>query len=389
MKDESGSAARIALAGMIGMAAAMGIGRFVFTPILPGMMDELGLSAANGGLIAGANYLGYLIGALLASGGWAAGRERGMALAAMFASAALAALMGTTGNMAAFLVIRFAAGVASAFLMIFLSSIVFDRLARAGRDGLMAAHFGGVGLGIAISAVLIAILLQAGADWRQGWIWSGVLSLAAAFALVALLDAPPSTGKAQRAEPHLVMKAPLLRAIIAYGLFGFGYVVTATFLVAIVRLGEGDRLYEAWVWLATGLAGIPSVWLWNRIASRVGLFRAYALGCVVELAGVLGSVTLGGHAGPLIGGILLGATFIGVTALGLQASRRLVVDSPRRAIAVMTASFGIGQIVGPVLAGYLADWTGSFFAPSVAAAIALGASALLVVNVTVPARRHG
>jgi MFS family permease len=100
---------------------------------------------------------------------------------------------------------------------------------------------------------------------------------------------------------------------------------------------------------------------------------------------VIGSVTLDGYAGPLLGGVLLGGTFIGVTALGLQASRRLASASPRRAIALMTASFGIGQIVGPVMAGYLADWTGSFFAPSLAAAAALGASALLVINLAAPA----
>ncbi len=365
---------------MIGMAAAMGIGRFVFTPILPGMMDTLGLSAADGGLIAASNYLGYLVGALLAAGRWASGIERTVALAALFSSATLAAMMAATDAMPLFLLIRFAAGVASAFLMIFLSAIVFERLARADRNGLTALHFGGVGLGITVSALLIAGIAIAGGDWRDGWIWSGVVSLAAAVALFILLDAPSPGTQAAAPEPPLEMRGPLLRTIISYGLFGGGYIVTATFLVAIVRAGDGGRLFEAWVWLATGLAGIPSVWLWNTVAARIGLFRAYALGCGVELLGVIASVIVPGPVGPLVGGVLLGATFIGVTALGLQAARRIASASPRRAIAVMTASFGIGQIVGPVMAGYLADWTGSFLAPSLVAAAVLGLSALLVAN---------
>ncbi|MBO6899957.1 MAG: YbfB/YjiJ family MFS transporter [Rhizobiaceae bacterium] len=386
MSTESISALKVALAGMIGMAAVMGIGRFVFTPILPGMMDGLSLSAADGGLIASANYLGYLVGALVASGGWGAGRERLVILTGMFASAALAAAMAMTADMAAFLAIRFAAGVASALVMVFLSSIVFDRLARVGREELTALHFGGVGFGIALSSLLIAALLHAGSDWRQGWIWSGVASLAAALALVALVGKPAATGSKIVAEPRLHLDLKLMRVVLSYGLFGFGYVVTATFLVAIVRLGEGGRLFEAWVWLATGLAGIPSVWLWNTVAARIGLFGAYATGCAVELVGVVVSVTVGGSAGPLIGGVLLGATFIGVTALGLQASRRLAPHAPRRIIALMTAAFGLGQIIGPVMAGYLADWTGSFVLPSLLAAAALGVCAMLVANISVPGR---
>ncbi len=117
---------RFTVAGMIALAVAMGIGRFVYTPILPGMMEELHLSTANAGLIASANYLGYLVGAFVAAGGWAHGRERSLMLGALAASTLLAAAMGLTQNLAAFLTIRFLAGVASAFVMVFMASIVFS-----------------------------------------------------------------------------------------------------------------------------------------------------------------------------------------------------------------------------------------------------------------------
>ena len=131
MKRESVQPLRLAIAGLIAMAAAMGIGRFVFTPILPGMMQGLGLDAGQAGLIASANYLGYLVGALLAAGGWAHGRERAAMLVGLGANAVLLGAMALTHSLPVFLAIRFLAGVASAFLMVFLSAIVFSRLAAA------------------------------------------------------------------------------------------------------------------------------------------------------------------------------------------------------------------------------------------------------------------
>ena len=161
MEQPTSSPLRFAVAGMISLAVAMGIGRFVYTPLLPGMMDELGLSASNAGLIASANYLGYLVGALVAAGGWAHGRERLIVLTAIAASAIFCVLMGLTENFAAFLLIRFAAGFASAFTLVFLVTIVFSHLAAAGRSDLQAMHFSGVGLGIVLSALMNGALVLA------------------------------------------------------------------------------------------------------------------------------------------------------------------------------------------------------------------------------------
>ncbi|TIS49008.1 YbfB/YjiJ family MFS transporter [Mesorhizobium sp.] len=376
MKAASPSPLRLAVAGMVALAVAMGIGRFVYTPILPGMMEELHLTPADAGWIASANYLGYLIGALAAAGGWAHGRERLLMFASLAASAVLAALMGLNETMAAFIVIRFLAGLASAFVMVFMSSIVFSHLAASGRSHLQALHFGGVGLGIAASSALLAILVTEHAGWAAGWLWSGALS-AAGLLVVTLLagSATPANG-VDGPEPALPNDRSLTKMILAYGLFGFGYVVTATFLVAIVRQGGGGRVFEATVWMVAGLAGFPSTWFWQKLAARTGLYAAYAVSCLVEVVGVTASVVVKGFTGPLLAGILLGGTFIAITALGLQAARQLAPQAPRRIFAVMTAAFGLGQIIGPIAAGLLAQASGNYVLAS-----AMAAAALLVSGV--------
>lgn len=377
MKTASPSPLRLALAGMLAMAVAMGIGRFVYTPILPGMMEELHLSPADAGWIASANYLGYLVGAFAAAGGWAHGRERILMFAGLAASALLAALMGLGDTIAAFLAIRFLAGLASAFVMVFMASIVFSHLAVAGRSDLQALHFGGVGLGIAISSALMAVLVTGHAGWPAGWLWAAAISALGLVAVALLAGTTSTINGAEGREPALPSNRSLLKMIVAYGLFGFGYVVTATFLVAIVRQGGGGRVFEAMVWMVTGLAGVPSVWLWQKVAERFGLYPAYVLACLIEVVGVAASVVVGGYAGPLLAGVLLGGTFIAITALGLQAARQLAPQAPRRIFALMTAAFGLGQIIGPIAAGLLAQASGNYVSASIMAAIVLLVSGII------------
>lgn len=363
---------RYALAGALAMAIGMGIGRFAYTPILPGMMEGLGLTASDAGLIASANYVGYLIGAILAGGGWGQGRERSMAYLGTGGTAVLTAAMGLTDAMPAFLLIRFVAGIASAFMMIFLSTIIFSQLARTQQAGLQSLHFGGVGLGITVSALVTGAVFVLGLGWQMNWFAAAGVSAIAFMAVVWLMGvddyAPPSQS---RREPPLVWNPALAKITLAYAIFGAGYIVTATFLIAIVRQSDGGFVVESGVWLAAGLAGAPSVWLWSLVARRLGLAAAFGIGCVVEAVGVVASVSIGGYGAQLLAGALLGGTFIAVTAMGLQIGRAVAGDAPRRALAIMTAAFGVGQITGPLLAGIAADLTGSFFAPSIGAAVAL------------------
>jgi predicted MFS family arabinose efflux permease len=363
----------LALGGMIAMAAAMGIGRFVYTPILPYMADALSLSPGDAGLIASANFLGYVVGALAAATGILSGDRRAWALAALAASAATTAAMAATAALPLFLLLRFAGGVASAFVMVFGSALVFDRLAEAGRPNLSNVHFAGVGLGIAISAVAVAAVGSAG-GWAGQWLLSGAVA-AAGFAAVLFL-VPTGTGTTP--APAAVCArtgraaAPL---VVAYGFFGFGYVITATFISAMVRATPAIASVEPVVWLAVGLAAIPSVALWTWIGRRIGNRASFALACLVEAAGVAASVAVAHPAAALVGAVLLGGTFMGLTALGLIMGRGLASGDPRRMLAILTASFGLGQMLGPVFAGYLSEITGSYAAPSYVAAALLVAAA--------------
>src|SRR3954470_14407304 len=115
-----------AMAGLGALAVAMGVGRFAFTPLLPLMQEDAGISLAQGGYLASANYVGYLAGAL-----WAArpARARVAIPAALLAIVFATFAMGFTHGMAAWAPLRFLAGVASAWALVHVSSWCLERLA--------------------------------------------------------------------------------------------------------------------------------------------------------------------------------------------------------------------------------------------------------------------
>src|SRR5262249_10328592 len=157
------------LGGLLSLAVGIGIGRFVYTPILPAMVAELGLSKLSAGLIASANFAGYLVGALLAAGSGLPGTRRFWLLAGLAGSAATTATMGFVHTMPAFAVLRFLGGAASALALVFTTALLLDFMMRRGRPGFNAVLFAGVGIGIVASAVLVSLLSAAGQDWSALW----------------------------------------------------------------------------------------------------------------------------------------------------------------------------------------------------------------------------
>lgn len=378
----------VALAGALMMAAAMGIGRFAYTPLLPPLQETLGWSVSQAGDVAAANFLGYMIGALVAAT-LAHRPERRLWLAAgMVASAASTAAGALVVSFAAWLAIRFLSGVASAFCLVLGTAAVVEYLATHGRAQLGAVHFAGVGLGIVGSVAVLELARLAGVSMFGQW---GLLGAAATLLLggawLALRRLPmrahahaaeASAGGATRAADAARTGRAMRRLIVAYGLFGFGYVVTATFIIAIARRLDHAAIVEPVTWIAVGLCAAPSVLVWQRIAQRFGLLPTLRFAFGVEAAGVLLAGVAPGHAAVVLGGGLLGGTFVGITALGLAAGRQASGANQGRAMGLMTASFGLGQLLGPAVAGRMAEASGGFAAPSALAAGLLVLGVLLL-----------
>jgi predicted MFS family arabinose efflux permease len=284
--------------------------------------------------------------------------------------------------MPVFLVLRLMAGIVSAFILVLSSALVLERLALSGKGALSAVHFAGVGIGIAVSAALVAMF----SEWRVMWVASAVLTAIAGIAIAFLIDPDPAPTQAATAATPRTISRKFATLLAAYGLFGFGYVITATFIVAIVR-GSGEiASLEPYIWMMFGLSAAPSVALWTRLGARWGTLQAFAVASVVEAIGVAAGAVWVTSLGIVVSSVFVGGTFMGLTALGLVAARQGGSGDPRGRLALMTASFGVGQILGPVFAGYVYDHVGGFTLPLLAASLALLAAGVLAITSSVTAR---
>ncbi|MHA7060953.1 YbfB/YjiJ family MFS transporter [Azospirillum argentinense] len=372
---------RVLIGGVLVLVISMGVGRFAFTPILPAMQAATGLGTDAAGLLASLNYLGYFLGAL------GVGLvPQGAARTAVFRTALIASVtstagMGFTEGMVAWAMLRFVSGLASAGLFILGIAMTLDALARAGRESWTGWLYTGVGLGIASSGLFVAVMGDR-LGWRGDWLWLGLACLG--FGTLSWLwvsDPPREPGHTVAARPTSAPafrpSVPMVLLTLAYFLEGAGYIVTGTFLVAILKTMPETAQLGGAAWMVTGLAAMPSGILWAAAGRRLGLWRALILAHVVQAVGILLPIT-GSPAAALLSAVLFGGTFVGIVTLSFTLGRHLSGGASARVIGALTAVYGLGQIIGPVPAGLVVARTGSFDSALLGAAAAVLAGALLL-----------
>ncbi|MFQ6395980.1 YbfB/YjiJ family MFS transporter [Nocardia sp. KC 131] len=358
-----------ALAAGAGLAAAVGVGRFAYTPLMPAMVDAHRIDAHEGALIAAANYAGYLAGAMLARRPDLNSRTIfRLAAATLVVSQALLAVPAPAMLCG---VLRLIAGIASAVLFVGCAGAI-ARLD--GHRHAAGIAFGGVGIGIA-STGLLALAARPVLPWQA--LWLGAAGLTAVLLLASLgLDIHPGHQAAETSGRPRSTRA--WRALlVAYCLEGVGYIVIGTFLVAAVGAHNGPTVGSA-MWVIVGAAAATAM-LWGMAARRWTPAAALVVALLAQcLSAALPAVSTAILPAALCAA-LFGGTFMGITMLAIRVGTEL---SDHRAAATLTAGYGSGQMLGPlVVAPLVGDgYTVAFVIATVVLIAATAAAAIVVTE---------
>jgi predicted MFS family arabinose efflux permease len=378
LPDDDRPARRAAWACALTLAVALGIGRFAFTPLLPLMLAGGELDIRHGGWLASANYAGYFVGALTCARFMIAPAR--MVRAGLAATVLLMLAMGVASPFAVWAGVRFVAGAVSAWTFVFASQWGLRRLAELDAPEWSGVIYTGPGFGIVATGLLGSAL--AGQRAAYGWIGFALLSavLAACVWRVFTPSAAHATVAAGASPTAHAEAAPRGAAgwlVVFYGLPGFGYIITATFLPVIARAAlPAGSAWPDLFWPMFGAALIAGALLGARLPIRWDNRALLAGSCALQAAGVALGIAWPTVAGFALGSVLLGLPFTAITLFAMREARRLRGERAAGLMGYATASYGIGQIAGPLVAAPLVARAGTF-APALglaSASLVLGAA---------------
>ena len=386
----------IAMAGLVSLAVAMGIGRFAFTPILPMMLSDGVVDLPGASWLASANYLGYMLGAIFCTlQPWLWARLRWLPALA-FSSLVRVGLLATGALTLAMAwpfpalwpVLRFAAGMTSAVVFVYTSGWCLSRLSRLGVPAMGGIIYAGPGAGIVVSGLLASGMVALHWTAASGWVILGVLAFALSAAvwkilrggdkcLMPLATRGPHAADLPQAAAASHGPGEMAALTLAYGLAGFGYIITATFLPVIARAALPGSAWLDLFWPIFGLGVMLGALLATRLPHGGDLRVRLGVCYVLQALGIAASLWSPSLAGFVIGSLLLGIPFTAITFFALQEVRRLRPATASSFTGLLTAAYGVGQIAGPPLVALLlrhSATTGEGFTLS----LEIAAGALLV-----------
>lgn len=355
---------RVLLAGVFSQILCIGIARFAYTPLLPIMQQQTWLSDANGGWLAALNYAGYMLGALTAASIHSIRLKDTLYRITLLLAVLSTAGMALADSFWLWAAMRFVAGFSSSGAMLLASGLILHWLINHQQRGELGIHFAGLGIGMLVAALAVELMLRLALDWQAQW-WGfsalAVVVLVPAWRWLPRPVTPAASGgggNSRQATPPTRTFMGLMLA--AYFCAGYGYVVSATFIVTIVErepllAGAGN-----WVFALVGLAAAPAVVLWDLIARRLGYLGALIAAMTLQIAGIVLPTLTNSLPGVLFSAVLYGGTFMGCVSLVLTMAGKLYPQSPARLMGRITLAYGAAQIVAPALTGMIAEATGHY-----------------------------
>lgn len=364
---------------MVSLAVAMGVGRFAFTPLFPLMVRDGLLGGESGALIAASNYLGYLVGALVA----ARIRVQPAMLVALglISTVAVTAAVGGTSSVPLWVALRFVAGVLSAWTLVATSAWGLGWLASLGRPHLAGAVFAGVGLGIAGAGLFCLVAADPHVSSLRMWVqlagWAGIATL---FPLLVVWTLPASVARPAELPAGQAPRKPPVRTaglVACYTLFGFGYILPATYLPALARQLVDDPQVFGLAWPLFGLAAAVSTIAVSWCLQTANRLRVWAASHLLMAVGVLLPCVWTSLPSVTIAALLVGGTFMVITMLAMQEARARAEGNATLVLGRMTAGFALGQLLGPLASAAMGRFTDDF-TTALNHALVLAAAGLLL-----------
>lgn len=368
-------------AGISSLVLVMGVARFAYTPLFPLMQQQAGLGVAEAGYLAAINYAGYLCGALFASLISDLVLKDRLHRISLLVAVLSTAMMGLTADPTIWALSRFIAGLSSAVGMLFGTGLILNWLIRHNHRSELGIHFAGVGLGIAGCAAAVTFF-SPWLSWHGQWFAFTALGCLLLVPSLRWLPRPDESGMTmtgQKMQDHPPSPLYLRIFMAAYFCAGIGYVVSATFIVAIVNKLPGLAGQGNLVFLAIGIGATPACINWDFIARRMGDVNSLILAASLQIIGILLPVMVGGLVASMFGALLFGGTFIGIVSLVLTMAGRYYPTRPAKMMSKMTLSYGIAQIIAPAITGSLATRFASYNAGLYFAAAAMAVGTLLLL----------